>query len=259
MSQHFLQDRKSSANTRFHGAGSPAASSSTVSPVPPPINLPMAATAGLTNDFYDHSEPLPAYEPDKKPQLQHKLEKDKSLWTEDAQISPDAPDSASGSNLFYNGYAPTHIPSSNKHPSQVHKFAGGKSLQKSLNPPPGCFSRAPPSDQQYPEFQMITIPSLGHQYLSKGFPATLPPSITRPHPFSTHDVTEEDWMHFLADLKAAGSLGWNDRLVSNIAPALLGTAFIAGALLSCYATKGLGIDGRLQPCSFPRVSSTNRR
>ena len=108
MSQHFPLDRKSSTNTRFHGAGFPIASSSTVTPVPPPVNLSVAAARSLIDDSYDNSEPLPAYEPDKKLQLQHKLEKDKSLWAEDSQSSPNAPRSALGSNLFYNGYAPTH-------------------------------------------------------------------------------------------------------------------------------------------------------
>ncbi|EJF56561.1 hypothetical protein DICSQDRAFT_174789 [Dichomitus squalens LYAD-421 SS1] len=193
------------------------------------MNLPIAVT-GESSYGNDYTEPPPAYDIEQK--LDQKPDNKKFSWTDDFHPSPDPLRSAPGSDLFYNGYAPTHIPSSNKHPSQVGKFAGGKSTQNLLNPPPACFSRTPPSDQQYPEFEMITIPSLGHQYLAKGFPATLPQTATRPHPFSTHDVTEKDWMHFLADLKAAGSLGWSDRIVFNIAPALLGTAFLPALLLS---------------------------
>ncbi|RPD55558.1 hypothetical protein L227DRAFT_301790 [Lentinus tigrinus ALCF2SS1-6] len=128
------------------------------------------------------------------------------------------------------GYAPSLTPPSKDapHPEKVGKLVSGRCPHHLLNPPPPCFSRTPSENMHYPPFPTITIPSLGKQYLAEGFPAVLPVSETKPHPFATHDVTEEDWMHFLADMKRAASLGWGDRLVGNVAPLFVGVPYVPG-------------------------------
>jgi hypothetical protein len=57
---------------------------------------------------------------------------------------------------------------------------------------PPCFAR-PPSGSTYTAFQPMHLTSIG-QYLNKGFPQRQPPSNVDPHPFVSHDVTEEDWL-----------------------------------------------------------------
>jgi len=70
---------------------------------------------------------------------------------------------------------------------------------------PTCFARRPPSGNTYPPFQPMHLTSIG-QYLSRGFPQRQPPSNVDPHPFVSHDVTEEDWLMFLRDLLSVGEL-----------------------------------------------------
>ena len=138
------------------------------------------------------------------------------------------------------GYAPSLTPPSKDapHPDKVGKLVSGRCPQRLLNPPPPCFSRPRSESMQYPPFPTITVASIGKHYLAKGFPATLPPSETRPHPFATHDVTEEEWMHFLADLKRAAGLGWGDRLVGNVAPLLVGVPYVPGETDLSYIISG---------------------
>ena len=99
---------------------------------------------------------------------------------------------------------------------------GGRSVHKLLDPPPPSFLRIPPPGTYFPPFAPLVVPSLGNRFLAKGFPAVLPatgPGV-HPHPFSTHDVREGDWMHFLSDVKRAASLGWGDRVAAG-APHLI--------------------------------------
>lgn len=61
--------------------------------------------------------------------------------------------------------------------------------------------------------------------LDAGFPNLPPLSSTRPHPFTSHDVSEADWNGFLGDLQRAGTLAGTsqaDTGGSGIATSLLG-------------------------------------
>ncbi|KAI0371412.1 hypothetical protein BV20DRAFT_203943 [Pilatotrama ljubarskyi] len=96
---------------------------------------------------------------------------------------------------------------------------GQNGVHSLVEPPPPSFLRTPPHGVSYGSFEPLQIPALG-QNLEDGFITTLPASLTQPHPFSTHDVMEEDWMRFLGDLKRAGSLLiLKDMTSSNVAPA----------------------------------------
>jgi hypothetical protein len=56
----------------------------------------------------------------------------------------------------------------------------------------GPFARQVPQ-QHYPPFNPTFLIATG-QYLTRGFPALPPPSNVNPHPFVTHDVTEDEWL-----------------------------------------------------------------
>jgi hypothetical protein len=68
--------------------------------------------------------------------------------------------------------------------------------------------------------------------LSKGFPELPPPSQLSPHPFSAHDITEEDWKRFLADIKKSGSLSPAQRIKSNVIPTVIGASLIGGLFMT---------------------------
>ncbi|KAI0747160.1 hypothetical protein C8Q80DRAFT_825131 [Daedaleopsis nitida] len=72
-----------------------------------------------------------------------------------------------------------------------------------VNALPPCFQR-PPANAPYTPFEAMTIPALENQ-LEYGFALALPPSLTQPHPFSVHDIPEEDWLRFLHDVRDAAA------------------------------------------------------
>ncbi|KAI8971280.1 hypothetical protein BD414DRAFT_500818 [Trametes punicea] len=105
--------------------------------------------------------------------------------------------------------------------------AATRDLPALLNPPPPSFQRAPSPRASYAPFEPIHVPAAGHS-LEDGFVSSLPPSLTQPHPFSTHDITQEDWRRFLGDVKRAGSLSLKDKIVSNVALTLMGLGTLSG-------------------------------
>ena len=109
----------------------------------------------------------------------------------------------------------------------VKKFAPGESVESLVNPPPPGFLRAPPPSLPYPPFEPTALIGLSKTKLDSGFPNTIPPSSMHPHPFVTHDVTEEDWLRFVSDMKKAAGLAPMDRLVSNVLPMAMGMGFIS--------------------------------
>ena len=120
-------------------------------------------------------------------------------------------------NFNYSGYAPSPEPLSPDapQPDRVGRLVGGRSVEKLLKPKPPCFLRALPSSESitYPPFAPMAVHALSRT-LAKGFSITLPRVPAGGlHPFASHDVREGDWMHFLADVKRAASLGWGDRVV----------------------------------------------
>lgn len=80
--------------------------------------------------------------------------------------------------------------------------------------------------------------------LSKGFPELPPPCQAHPHPFSTHDITEEDWKRFLADIKKGGSLSGGQRIKSNVIPMMTGIGLVGGFLLTGAIEKKMKAKNR---------------
>lgn len=54
--------------------------------------------------------------------------------------------------------------------------------------------------------------------LSTAFPLLAPPSTADPHPFITHDVSEQDWTFFVRDVKAAALLAPSNSMFAGVAP-----------------------------------------
>ncbi|KAI0088982.1 hypothetical protein BDY19DRAFT_875756, partial [Irpex rosettiformis] len=106
-----------------------------------------------------------------------------------------------------------------------------------LNPPPPCFTRAPPHHELMTQpFQPISVISIESQ-LDKGFPSMAPPSPAQTHPFVVHDVQEEDWTRLLNDVKAAGRISPLNRIMAGVAPAVVGVGIFPGILLSIMMRK----------------------
>ncbi|KAH7921848.1 hypothetical protein BV22DRAFT_700782 [Leucogyrophana mollusca] len=97
---------------------------------------------------------------------------------------------------------------------------------------PPSWSREPPPGLSYESFPAISLDSNTWE-LKKGFPELPPPCYFQPHPFATHDVTEDDWKWFLADIKKAASLSTQQRIASSVIPIPVG--FVGG----CYVVKSI--------------------
>lgn len=69
----------------------------------------------------------------------------------------------------------------------------GKQKQSDQDGLPLCFARQPANDLGAARFEPMFLETKNKGELRDGFPMVPPPSMTRPHPFSTHDVTESDW------------------------------------------------------------------
>jgi hypothetical protein len=80
--------------------------------------------------------------------------------------------------------------------------------------------------------------------LSNGFPDLPPPCQMNPHPFATHDVTEEDWKRFLVDVKKAGSLSGAQRIKSNVIPLVTGMSFVTGFIATFAIEKKMKYKNR---------------
>lgn len=124
------------------------------------------------------------------------------------------------------GYGPPHS-SHNYPPQPVHPAQPAQQFPALLTPPPPSFQRAPLRSMPYGSFEPITVPAAG-KGLEDGFVATLPSSLTQPHPFGTHDVKESDWLRFLEDVKRAGVAAVRDRAPSQSAPQLGRGGLISG-------------------------------
>ncbi|KAI0682404.1 hypothetical protein BC835DRAFT_1424476 [Cytidiella melzeri] len=104
----------------------------------------------------------------------------------------------------------------------------GSTADELLNPPPPGFTRPPPyhslMNAPFPPCSLLSIDST----LENGFPMMPPPSSLQPHPFTIHDVVEEDWTRLLNDMKAVGRLTIVNKIVSNAAPMAIGVGFFPG-------------------------------
>jgi hypothetical protein len=75
-------------------------------------------------------------------------------------------------------------------------LVGGSASTPSQNqgpPLPPSFSRPPPHNLVCDTFPPIYLIANG-KHLDDGFPVVPPPSSVQPHPFSSHDVREVDWI-----------------------------------------------------------------
>ncbi|KAG1821051.1 uncharacterized protein BJ212DRAFT_1445491 [Suillus subaureus] len=97
--------------------------------------------------------------------------------------------------------------------------------------PPPMWQRQPPQHLPHDQFPPMCLISNGTD-LSKGFPEVPPPCQPCVHPFATHDILEEDWKRFLADVKKAASLSGGQRIKSNVIPMVTGLGFVGGLFLT---------------------------
>lgn len=96
-----------------------------------------------------------------------------------------------------------------------------------LDPPPTCFSRPFPPQLPYGPFPVTSVMSASKR-LEDGFPLMAPPSAASPHPFATHDVTQEHWILFLRQMKTVAGLTGMNKVVANVAPMVMGVGFLPG-------------------------------
>ncbi|OBZ77997.1 hypothetical protein A0H81_02680 [Grifola frondosa] len=122
----------------------------------------------------------------------------------------------------------------------LNAFASGETSARLLNAPPS-FQRAPMSGLLYTAFQPLTLFGLGTR-LEDGFSTVPPPSAAVPHPFAAHDVSEQDWVRFLHDVKSAGSASPEDRL----APMAMRTGFLT-ELLTTRGFESRTMDQKRDP------------
>ncbi|OCH95403.1 hypothetical protein OBBRIDRAFT_883961 [Obba rivulosa] len=108
-------------------------------------------------------------------------------------------------------------------------------LARILSHPPPCFSRRPPPESPYGPFSPSALLGVGSR-LEKGFPNVPPPSVAIPHPFVTHDVSQEDWVLFLHHVKTIAKYApVTGKLATELAPRAMGIMLMAGWIV----TKGV--------------------
>ncbi|KAF8656519.1 hypothetical protein AX16_002483 [Volvariella volvacea WC 439] len=91
-------------------------------------------------------------------------------------------------------------------------------LREDIHTPPPSWSRAPPNLRGgYTPFEPIFLIARG-RYLDKGFPPVPPPAPFRTHPFSNHDICQQDWVQFLEDIRLAAKLTPNQRRMAEGLP-----------------------------------------
>ncbi|KAI0826273.1 hypothetical protein BC629DRAFT_66135 [Irpex lacteus] len=118
------------------------------------------------------------------------------------------------------------------------KFMGNTASDIFESPPPG-FSRPPPhNDLMYAPFPVFSHIS-AESSLEKGFPSLIPPSSCQPHPFIVHDVRQEDWERLLNDIKVVSKLSGMDKVISNVAPMVMGVGFLGGMFVTSVMEKGM--------------------
>lgn len=91
------------------------------------------------------------------------------------------------------------------------------SSKNPLDPPPKMFKRPAPGHYAYIQFRPVSVLAVSEK-LQDGF-ALMPPVTAPgdPHPFISHDVTEEDWHKFLKDFQKTAHLSASDRLFQGMA------------------------------------------
>jgi len=96
--------------------------------------------------------------------------------------------------LSHSSFSSPSVSTSNSDglPSPVGPSANFPSQNEASHAPPS-FSRPPPPNLYYTPFPPTYLIA-NSNHLDGGFPVVPPPSIVEPHPFSSHDVREGDWI-----------------------------------------------------------------
>ncbi|PIL26741.1 hypothetical protein GSI_11155 [Ganoderma sinense ZZ0214-1] len=118
-------------------------------------------------------------------------------------------------------------PSDRGAPSPAHPQS-----QPSTSTRAASFARAPENDLPYGAFPPATLHAYSDDLEADGFPKD-PPTCAcapAPHPFVTHDVSEEDWASFLDDVRGAGGLSPVNGLIAGAAPIAVRAGIIGGII-----------------------------
>ena len=124
---------------------------------------------------------------------------------------------------------------SNSHRSSFTSPKPSSSIAALLTPVPPSFERQPKEGLPYEDCAPVVLFSTSTR-LEDGFPATIPPVVVLgitdpPHPFTTHDVTEGDWLLFLMNVKTASSSSFAKSFVSGTTSMAKGVSRMAGKYL----------------------------
>ncbi|KAH7912644.1 hypothetical protein BJ138DRAFT_1147962 [Hygrophoropsis aurantiaca] len=103
---------------------------------------------------------------------------------------------------------------------------------------PVSWDRTPFSGLSYDSFPNLCLVS--HTWrLENGFPELPPPCQIEPHPFATHDITEEDWIRFLADIKKGASLSKKQNITAKVVPIVTPAPIVGRYYVAKYLQKSM--------------------
>ncbi len=122
------------------------------------------------------------------------------------------------------------IPYPDQQPSARYPASQGPPYPTQSAPFSSASAPRPPPPRTFAPFETITVPTLRYR-LSDGFSPDLPQSYEQPHPFASHDITQEDWLAFLGDIR---------RITQNTSEERMRETFGAESSL----VPGLGRGGR---------------
>jgi hypothetical protein len=149
---------------------------------------------------YQPSGPSPMFPDEKAPtppviRLEYQPESSSSSR---AIVSPTSFDNNAPPPSYYSdGFTNS---ASSSHFAQASSISNAAMSVPMARPAPGSppsFARAPSREVTYPSFPPMLLVATG-KTLSKGFPFTSPPSNSDPHPFTSHDVYEVDWIRYFS-------------------------------------------------------------
>lgn len=107
------------------------------------------------------------------------------------ELEPTASNTLTYSNDTQTSYTTSPLTPSGSH--QASSSKGTLTTHFSDIELPAAFARVPPHHISYDSFKPLFLVANG-KALEKGFPPVPPPSVVHPHPFTYHDVTENDWL-----------------------------------------------------------------
>ncbi|KAL6301476.1 hypothetical protein BKA93DRAFT_464973 [Sparassis latifolia] len=169
-----------------------------------------------------------------------------------AQSSLSTTDSLDGSStvcIASSAYAPssseTGDTSSISGSSKLRGFSPSASVSQLFSPPPQSFYRTPPAYLPYTPFEPTALFGYSSK-LEKGFPHVPPFSSCDPHLFVTHDVNQEDWTHFLDDVKAVAKSSPVNRLVAGMVPAAMSLRMPLGSLSPIEFLVKKGVEAHMK-------------